>query len=101
MSDEIFQRRVFRHRDEIPPGTKALIVNVRVPIMTLVADEEPDAESVLYDERKVYVEITPDEWAEVKDDRARADELVKQFGPLVQRALGASWHRWLDENNAE
>jgi hypothetical protein len=96
MSVPTFERRVFWDRAEIPPGTKALVIKVKDPILTLVAAESPDEEFPIFDEKVAYVEITPDEWAAVKDDPREADALARQFGGLVQKAMGASWHRWHD-----
>ena len=88
------ERRVFWDQSEVPTGTKALIIKVKDPFLTLVAFESPDEEYPLFDQRLAYVEITQDEWASVKDDPQKADTLALQFGSLVQRAMGASWHRW-------
>ena len=57
-------------------------------------EEQPDQEFKLFDDRKAYVEITVDEWRAVKDDPAKADALARRLGGLVQKSLGASWHRW-------
>lgn len=94
MAGSSFERRVFWDRSEIPDGTKALVITVKDPVITLVAAEAPDEEFPVFDEKLAYVEITREEWASVKDDPEKADELAQQFGGLVQEALGASWHRW-------
>ena len=99
MSEPSFGRRVFWDQSEIPPGTKALIINVKDPILTLVAAEDPDEEHKIFDEEAAYVEITLEEWAAVKDDPEKADTLARQFGGLVQKAMGASWHRWHDSES--
>jgi hypothetical protein len=94
MAESSFERRVFWDRSEIPDGTKALVITVKDPIITLVAEDVPDEEFPVFDEKLAYVEITREEWASVKDDPEKADELAQQFGRLVQEAMGASWHRW-------
>ena len=99
MSEPSFERRVFWDRSEIPAGTKALIINVKDPILTLVAAEDPDEEHTIFDGKAAYVEITPEEWASVKDDPEKADALARQFGGLVQKAMGASWHHWHDSED--
>lgn len=93
---ETFERRVFWDRSDIPEGTKALVIQVKDPILTLVATEDLDAEHKIFEHKTAFVEITLEEWTEVKNDQAKADALAKQFGGLVQAAMGASWHRWHD-----
>ncbi len=39
MEEKSIERRVFWNRADIPPGTKALIINVKDPFLTLVAEE--------------------------------------------------------------
>lgn len=99
MAESSFERRVFWDRSEIPDGTKALVITVKDPIITLVAAEASDEELPVFDEKLAYVEITRQEWASVKDDPEKADELAQQFGRLVQEVLGASWHRWHSAEN--
>lgn len=99
MSEISPARRVFWNRADIPTGTKAIIVRVQDPLITLISPESPEEELPVFEEKVAYVEITLDEWAAVKDDQSKANALVKQFGGLIQESLGASWHRWHDTDN--
>lgn len=96
MAEQFFERRIFWDRADIPKGTKALIINVKDPFFKLMAKDSPDEELILFDDKEAYVEVTEDEWLNVKDDPQKADELARQFGRLVQESLGADWHRWHD-----
>lgn len=99
MNDSPSKRRVFWDRADIPSGTKALVINIKNPILTLIATEQPDDRYKIFDRRIAYVEITREEWAAVKDDPQKADALARKFGELVQEEMGASWHRWHDSNS--
>lgn len=96
MTDKPFQRRIFWEQDDIPEGVKALVVKVRYPVVTLIADEAPDKKHNVFEELNAFIEITADEWSMVRDNTERANAMAKQFGHLVRDSLGGHWHRWHD-----
>lgn len=91
------ERQIFFERDHLPEGMKALVIRVKVPRLYLIADTHAHEQTTIFDDRMVYVEISPDEWLRTKDDPAAADALSRECGPLIQQALGAAWHRWHDQ----
>jgi hypothetical protein len=98
MTNQPQDRPIFWDWDEVPKGTKVLGIKVKIPILTVVAGAMAEHRFPLLDEQMVFVEITPEEWSAVKEDPQAANVLARQFGRLVQRSLGASWHRWHDSN---
>jgi hypothetical protein len=71
MEEKPTERRVFWDKADISPGTKALVINVKDPSLTLFAGEQPGQAFKLFGDRQAYVESTVDEWLEVKDDSAK------------------------------
>ena len=82
---------------EIPPGVKVLGIKVKDPPIQLEWSEGPDSEAAVYQYRVVYVELTEAEFSAAKGEQVKIDALGRQLGSLVQRKLGASWHRWIEE----
>ena len=94
------ERRVYLDRKEIRKGVKVLGIRVKDPLIQLEWSEGPDSEATLYSYDMVYVALTEEEFAAAQGDQARIDTLGREFGPLVQRTLGASWHRWIEEDRS-
>jgi hypothetical protein len=74
-----------------------LAIRVKDPVIQLEWSEGPASEAAIYPYRVVYVELTEEEFMAIRGDRDKIDALGREFGPLVQRALGAAWHRWIEE----
>ena len=91
-------RKVYLNPRDIPTGVKVLGIRVKDPLIQFEWPGGPDSESTLYRYQMVYVELTEEEFLTVRGDQARIDDLGRQVGLLVQRTLGASWHRWIEED---
>lgn len=91
-------RKVYLNPRDIPKGVKVLGIRVKDPLIQFEWPGGPDSEATLYSFRLVYVELTDEEFLTLRGDQARIDDLGRQVGPLVQHTLGASWHRWIEED---
>ena len=91
------ERNIYLNQTEIPTGVKVLGIRIKDPLIQLEWSGGPDSEATVYQKRIVYVELTETEFAAARGDQSKIDALGRQFGPLVQRRLGAAGHRWIEE----
>ncbi len=91
------ERKVYLNAADVPAGTKVLGIKVKNPMMLLLSGEGPGEETIIYAHRTVCVELTVEEFLAARGDQQKIDALGRELGPLVQRRLGASWHRWIEE----
>jgi hypothetical protein len=94
------ERKIYLNVAEVPVGAKVLGIRVEDPLLLWLSDERPDAETIIYEHRTVYVELTMEEFMAVRGDQEKIDALGREFGPLVQHKLGGSWHRWIEEDES-
>jgi hypothetical protein len=92
------ERNIYLKLAEIPRGVKVLGIRIKDPLLQLAWSAGPDSEATVYQQRVVYVELTETEFAAARGDQTKIDALGRQFGPLVQHRLGASWYRWIEED---
>ena len=94
------ERKVYLNPRDVPAGVRVLGIKVKDPLIQLEWPGGPDSEATLYSYQMVYVELTEEEFLAARGDQTQIDALGRQLGPLVQHALGASWHRWLEEDRS-
>ena len=86
------ERRMWRERKEIPGGVKVLGVNVALPRVSVTTNSN---EAKLMDTKMVFVELTDNEWNEVRADVNRANRRAMTLGVWIALQLGGyvkAWH---------